>query len=112
MNRFIRPRPTPRQNYYGDGFDDCLKQVRFVYLNLDLSKITLDDVVLMTLGGDDTVSEEPDDSAHTVEQDPKDNDLVIAQPVLESPITPVVSSVEVPSDQNIVNPTAVDAPPS
>ena len=110
MNRLIRPRPTPWQYYYGDGFDDCLKQVRFVYLDLDLSKITLDNAILMTLGGDDTISEEPNNFAHTVEQDPKDNDLVIAQPVLESPIAPVVSSVEVPSDQNIVNPTAVDAP--
>ena len=108
----IRPRPTPWRNYCGDGFDDCLKQVRFVYLVLDLSKITLDDAVPMTLRGDDTVSEEPDDSAHTVEQDPKDNDMVITQPVLESPIAPVVSSAEVPSSQNIVNPTAVDAPPS
>lgn len=37
-------------DYYGDGFDDYLKQVRSVYPNLDLSKITLDNVVLTTHG--------------------------------------------------------------
>ena len=28
--------------YYGDGFEDCLKQVRSVFPNLDLSKVTID----------------------------------------------------------------------
>lgn len=31
--------------YYGDGFDDYLKQVGYVYLDLDLSKINIDDAV-------------------------------------------------------------------
>lgn len=31
--------------YYGDGFDDCLNQVRSVYPDLDLSKITIDDTI-------------------------------------------------------------------
>lgn len=31
--------------YYGDSLDDCLKQVSFVYLNLDLSKVTIDDTI-------------------------------------------------------------------
>lgn len=29
--------------YYGDGFKDCLKQVKSVYSHLDLSKVTMDD---------------------------------------------------------------------
>jgi len=29
--------------YYGDGFEDCLKQVKSVYPNLDLSKFTMDE---------------------------------------------------------------------
>ena len=30
-------------NYYGTGFDDCLKQVASVFPELDLSRITMDD---------------------------------------------------------------------
>ena len=48
--------------YYGDGFEDCLKQVRFVYLNLDLAKVTMDDPLPMTLASGNTISEEIDDS--------------------------------------------------
>lgn len=40
--------------YYGDEFEDCLKQVKFVYRNLDLSKITMDDPLPSTLVGDTT----------------------------------------------------------
>ena len=29
--------------YYGDGFEDYLKQVKSVYPHLDLSKVTMDD---------------------------------------------------------------------
>lgn len=38
--------------YYGDGFEDCLKQVKFVCLHLDLSKVTMDDPLLSTPAGD------------------------------------------------------------
>lgn len=31
--------------YYGDGFNDCLKQIRSVYPNSDLSKINIDDIM-------------------------------------------------------------------
>ena len=64
--------------YYGEGFDDCLKQVGFVYPNLDFSKISIDDPVPTTFVGSDTVSEEFDDSAHTEEQVPKDDGMVTA----------------------------------
>ena len=47
--------------YYGTGFDDCLKQVASVYLELDLSRITLDDPVPMTPAGD-TVADKVDEA--------------------------------------------------
>ena len=96
--------------YYGERFKDCLKQVGSVYPNLDLSKINLDDPVPTTLRGGDTINEESSDSIHTEEQDPKDNDIVIAQPVPVGLITPSVSSVEDPSTQNFVDPTTMEAP--
>lgn len=98
--------------YYGDAFDDYLKQVGSVYPDLDLSKITLDDMVPTTPGGSDTVNEESDDSTHMEEQDLKDDNMVIAQPILVSPITLWVSSAEDPSIQNVVDPTVVDPSPS
>ena len=45
--------------YYGDGFKDCLKQVRSVFLSLDLSKVTMDDPLLTTPAGGSTISEGP-----------------------------------------------------
>ena len=48
--------------YYDEGFDDCLKQVRSVYPDLDLSKISMDDPVPTTPAGGDTVNEKTDDS--------------------------------------------------
>lgn len=98
--------------YYGDAFDDYLKQVGSVYPDLDLSKITLDDMVPTTPGGSDTVNEESDDSTHMEEQDLKDDNMVITQPILVSPITLWVSSAEDPSIQNVVDPTVVDPSPS
>ena len=98
--------------YYGDAFDDYLKQIGFVYPDLDLSKITLDDMVPTTPGGSDTVNEESDDSTHMEEQDLKDDNMVITQPILVSPITLWVSSAEDPSIQNVVDPTVVDPSPS
>lgn len=64
--------------YYGDGFDNCIKQVGSIYPNQDLSQITIDDTVSPTLGGDGTVSEELDGFAHTVKQKSKHDDMVVA----------------------------------
>lgn len=63
--------------YYGDEFDDFLKQVGFVYLDLDLPKITIDDTVPQTSRGDDATSNETDDFVHTVEQEVKDDNAVL-----------------------------------
>lgn len=87
--------------FYGDGFGNCLKQVGAVYPDLDLSQIAIDDTVPPTLGGDDTVSDETDDSVHTVKQEVKDIDAeVIVQPTLGGQDAPVVPSA--------ANPTTVD----
>ena len=51
--------------YYDEGFDDCLKQVGSVYPDLDLSKISMDDLVLTTPTGADIVSEEIDNSTQS-----------------------------------------------
>ena len=63
-------------SYYGDRFEDYLKQVRFVYPNLDLSKVTMDDLLLTTPADGNTVNEETDDSTQS-KWDPKDDGVVI-----------------------------------
>ena len=52
--------------FYGDKFEDYLKQFEAVYPNLDLSQIVIDDIVSPTLGGNDVVSDKINKSAHTV----------------------------------------------
>ena len=53
--------------FYGNRFDDLLKQVKANYLDLDLSWIAIDDTVLPTLRGNGVVSVEIENSVHTVE---------------------------------------------
>ena len=43
--------------YYSDGFEDCLKQVKSLYLHLDFSKVSMDDPVPSTPAGDATLDE-------------------------------------------------------
>ena len=58
--------------YYGDRFDDCLKQVAVVYPDLDLSQVVINDTVPPTLGGSNTVINKTDASVHTVEKEVKE----------------------------------------
>ena len=61
-------------DYYGTGFDDCLKQVASVFPELDLSGITMDDE------GDGSPESNPP---------PKDDGVVIlTQPAANPPHTP------------------------
>ena len=61
-------------DYYGIGFDDCLKQVVSVFSELDLSEITMDDE------GDGSLESNPP---------PKDDGVVIlTQPAANPPHTP------------------------
>ena len=55
--------------YYGNGFDDYLKQVATVYPDLDLFQVVIDDIVLPTPSGADTTIDEADASVHTVEEE-------------------------------------------
>ncbi|KAK9992780.1 hypothetical protein SO802_022483 [Lithocarpus litseifolius] len=79
--------------YYGDGLKDCVKQVKSIYAYLDLSKVTLDDPLPSTPAGD-TVLEENDDSPRS-ERDPKDDGVVLAQPAVEKPDTPLIKAQDV-----------------
>ena len=89
--------------YYGDGFEDCLKQVKYIYPHLDLSKVTMDDPLPLTLVGD-TIQEETDDSTES-EFVSKDDSVVLAQSTANPPVTPLVPSTE---PLNIENPLAQD----
>lgn len=68
-----------------------MKQVVAVYSNLDLSQVSIDDIVLLTLGGNDVVRDETNDSAHTIEEEVMDpNAEVVIQLALEGPAVLVV----------------------
>ena len=61
--------------YYGVGFEDCLKQVKSNYPHLDLAKISMDDPLPTTPVGD-AILEETDDSIES-EQDTQDDSVVL-----------------------------------
>ena len=85
--------------YYGTGFDDCLKQVASAFPKLDLSGITMDD-------GDDG-SSQPNPTPES------DGVVVLAQPAANLPTpasnTPTVFT-DVDNQQADRNPTDVPAP--
>ena len=62
--------------YYSNGFENCFKQVKSIYLHLDLSKVTMDDLLPLTPVGD-TNFEEINESTQS-ERDPKDDGVVLA----------------------------------
>ena len=94
--------------YYGEGFNDCLKLVRFVYPDLDVSKISMDDTMPTTPTDGDTVSEETNNSTQS-KRDPKDNGVVLAQPVVEGPVAPLVPSANNPPSKAAENSSSQDA---
>ena len=65
----------------------------------------------MIPAGGDTVSEKINDSIQ-FERDPKDNNVILAQPVVEGPIAPLAPSAEDLSAPNALNFAAQDAPNS
>ena len=85
--------------YYGIGFDDCLKQVTSAFLELDLSRITMDD-------GDDGSSQ----PSPTLESD---GVVVLAQPAA-NPSPPASNTpaviVNVEDQQADGNPADAPAP--
>ena len=53
--------------FYSDGSEDCLKQIAALYLNLDLSKVVIDDIVPPTPGSADVVMNEANGVVHLME---------------------------------------------
>ena len=62
--------------YYGDEFEDYIKQVKSIYPYLDLSKVSMDDHLPSTTIGN-TILEESYDFIES-EVDPKDDSVVLA----------------------------------
>ena len=82
-------------DYYGTGFDDCLKQVASAFPELDLSEITMDAPEPTTPIGDIVTND--DNGSPKLQPPPKDDSVVIlAQPAANPPPalvskTPVVT---------------------
>ena len=91
--------------YYGVGFDDCLKQVKSNYLDLDLVKVSMD-APLPTILASDVVLEKTDDSTDS-DQGTQDNGIILAQPAMNPPVIPLT-----PLDNPLAadDPLAQDAP--
>ncbi|KAL0001400.1 hypothetical protein SO802_015181 [Lithocarpus litseifolius] len=89
--------------YYGTGFEDCLKQVTSFYPDLDLSRITMDDPMPMTPAGDTFVGESDD----STESDllPKDDSVILAQPTANPAVTTSHPSIKL---VDVENPLAQD----
>ena len=71
-------------DYYGTGFDDCLKQVASAYPELDLSEITMDASVPMTPAGD--TAADKDDEPLNMDFLLNDAGVVLAQPAVTTPV--------------------------
>uniref|UniRef100_A0A7N2MDM9 Uncharacterized protein n=1 Tax=Quercus lobata TaxID=97700 RepID=A0A7N2MDM9_QUELO len=78
------------QDQYKDALRTFNKEVKSVYPHLDLSMISMDDLMPSTPAGD-SIFKETDDSTQP-EWDPKNNGVVLVQPAVEKPVTPVISS--------------------
>ena len=76
--------------YYGVGFEDCLKQVKSNYPDLDLAKVSMDAPMPTTPVGN-AVPEETDDSTVS-NQDTQDDIIILAQPALNPPVIPLTPS--------------------
>ena len=75
-------------DYYGTGFDDCLKQVVLAFPELDLSKITIYAPEPTTPIGE--IVTDDDDGSPKSQPSPKDDGVVVlAQPAANSPPAPV-----------------------
>ena len=64
-------------DYYGTGFDDCLKQVASTFPKLDLSGITMEDSMPTTPAGDTVVDE--GDNSIDLGLPPKGDGVIFAQ---------------------------------
>ena len=90
-------------NYYGIGFDDCLKKVASAFLELDRSGITMEESVPTTPTGV-TIADKGDNSID-LGLPPKDNGVVLAQPAANPPVPASNPSIEL---LDVENPPAKD----
>ncbi|KAL0003167.1 hypothetical protein SO802_016948 [Lithocarpus litseifolius] len=67
--------------YYGEGLEDCLKQVKSLYPHLDLSRVSMDDPVPSTPVGDTVVAD--DDTLSESGTHQKADSIVLAQLALD-----------------------------
>ena len=101
-------------DYYGIGFDDCLKQVVSTFPELDLSEISMDAPELVTLARN--VITDDDDGTPKSQLPPKaDGGVVLAQPAVNPPFAPVSKTPVVTVNADDPQPqkdggTLVDAP--
>ena len=71
-------------DYYGTGYDDCLKQVVSAFLELDLSGISMDTFEPVTPARD--VATDDDDGVLESQPSPKvDGGIILAQPTITPP---------------------------
>ena len=84
--------------YYGTGFEDCLKQIASSFPELNLSEITMDDPMPSTPTGD-TVVGKSDDSTES-DLPPKDDGVVLAQPAKDPHVTTSNPSIELVDMEN------------
>ena len=83
-------------DYYGTGFDDCLKQVASAFPKLDLSGISMDAPELVTPARD--VAIEDDDVVLESQPSPMvDGGVVLAQPAITLP-APISKTPELTID--------------
>ena len=90
-------------DYYGTGFDDCLKQVASAFLELDLSEITMDALESTTPIRD--VVNDDDDSSPKLQLPPKDDGVIVlaqlaANPPPASFSKPLMVTVDVDNPQS------------
>ena len=80
-------------DYYGIGFDDCLKQVVSAFTELDLSRITMDDPVLTSPVNNDVVDEA--DGSPESNLSPNDDCVVVLAQLATNP--PHISASNAPA---------------
>ena len=101
-------------DYYGTGFDDCLKQVALTFPELDLSEISM--VALEPVTPARNIVTNDDDGTPKSQLPPKaDSGIVLAQPAVNPPPVPVSKIPVVIVDADDLQPqkdggNLVDAP--
>ena len=89
-------------DYYGTGFDDCLKQVASAFPELDLSRISMDAPEPVTPAKD--IATNDDDSVLKSQPSPKvDGGVVLAQPAITPP-APISKTPELTVDVDSAQP--------